>query len=174
MQRRHAAPVLPLDAQDTAGQEEAEIRSHSSTEVIESDQEEHEATVEVTDGAAECEFFNLPAADPPSPDRCEGDDRRGPPSLDPADQPDNKRPRPPSCMLRLSSPVLRQATTLPSDGIFEDYDGLVIPRSASVLSPSSEMVIMAMLRAIQCAPMPEIRQLTARPRRRAAERPRCL
>ena len=33
---------------------------------------------------------------------------------------------------------------------------------------------MAMIRAIQCAPMPEIRQLTTCSRRWAAERPRCL
>ena len=71
VQRRHAVPALPLEAQDTAEQEEAEIRFRSSTEFIESDQEEQEATVEVADGAAECEFFNLSPADPPSPDRCE-------------------------------------------------------------------------------------------------------
>ena len=116
VQGRHAAPVLPLDYQDTAGREDVEIMSRSSTEVIYSDREEHWNTVEASDAATECEFFNLPAADPPSPDRCEGDDRRGPPSPDPADQPDNKRPRPPSCLRWLSSPVLRQATALPSDG----------------------------------------------------------
>ena len=77
-------------------------------------------------------------------------------------------------MLRLSSPVLRQATALPSDGLFEDYDGLGIPCSASVLYPSVEMVVMAMLRAIQFSAMPEIRLPTACSRRWAAERPRCL
>ena len=46
VQRRHAAPVLPLDSQDTAGQEDVKIMSHSSTEVIDSDQEEHWNTVE--------------------------------------------------------------------------------------------------------------------------------
>ena len=77
-------------------------------------------------------------------------------------------------MLRLSFPVLRQATALPSDGIFEDYEGLVIPRSASVFVPSVKMVVMAMLQAIQCTPMLDIRLLTACSRRWAAERPRCL
>ena len=128
--------------------------------------------MEVVDGAPSCEFSNLSPADPPCPDRCEGEHRRGPPRPDPADQPDNKRLRPQSCVLRLSSPVLRQATALPSDGIFEDYEWLVTPRS--VLLPSVEMVVMAMLRAIQCTPMPGIRQLTACLRRWAAERPRCL
>ena len=46
VQRRHAAPVLPLDSEDTAGQEDVEMMSHSSTEVIDSDQEEHWNTVE--------------------------------------------------------------------------------------------------------------------------------
>ena len=72
VQRRHAAPVLPLEAQGTvevgvepwvnpadAEQEGVEIRSHSSTEFIDSDQEGQEATVEVVDGAPEREFFNL-------------------------------------------------------------------------------------------------------------------
>ena len=85
VQRRHAAPVLPLEAQDAgevgvdswvnpadAEQEGLEIRSHSSTELIDSDQKGQEATVEIVDGAPECEFFNLSPADPPSPDRCEG------------------------------------------------------------------------------------------------------
>ena len=96
---------------------------------------------------------------PPSPDRCEEDLRGGPPSPDLAELPDNKRQRPLSSVLKLSSPVLRQATDLPADGVFEDYEGMVIPRSASVVSPSIEMVVMAMLRAIQCTPMPEIRLL---------------
>ena len=142
-----------------------EIRSHSSTELTDSDLEGQEAMVEVVDGAPQCEFFNLSPADPPSPDRCEGDTRRGPPSPDPAEQPDSKRRRHRSCVLRLSSSLLRQATALPLDGIFEYYEELVIPRSASVLFPSVEMVVMACLRAIQCSPMPDIRQLTACARR---------
>ena len=88
--------------------------------------------------------------------------------------PENKRPRPRSCLHLLSSPVLRQATALPADGIFEYYEGLVIPRSASVTLPSVEMVAMACLRAIQFSPMTDIRQLTACAKRWAAERPRCL
>ena len=187
VQRRCAAPVLPPAAQDTADvgvdprvnlieaeYESVEIRSHFSTELIDSDLEGQDAVVDVVDMAPECEFFNLSPADPPSPDCREGNTRRGPPSPDPAEQPDNKRRRPQSCVLRLSFPVLRQATALPTDGIFEYYEGLVIPRSASVLLPSEEMVIMACLRAIQCSPMPDIRQLTACARRWAAERPRCL
>ena len=155
--RRHAVPALPPEA--NIAQEEVEIRSHSSTELVASDPEVCELTE--SEGFAECEFFNLPAADPPSPDRCEEEDRGGPPSPDPADQPDSKRQRPPSCLRCLSSPVLRQATALPPDGVFEGFAGLVLARSASVISPSQEMVIMAMFRAIQCVPMPDIRQLTA-------------
>ena len=152
-----------------------EVRSHSSTELIESDVEGQEtAAVEVPDATPGCAFFNLSSADPPSPDRCEEYTHRGPPSPDPEVESESKRRRPRSCLRLLSSPVLRQATALPADGVFEDYEGLVFPRSASVTLPSVEMVAMACLRAIQCPPMTDIRQLTACAKRCAAERPRCL
>ena len=79
-----------------------------------------------------------------------------------------------SCLHWRSSPVLRQATGLPHNGIFEDFTGLVLTRTATVILPSKEMVVMAIFKAIQCTPMPDIRQLTACSRKWAAERPRCL
>ena len=79
--------VNPTEAE----QERVEVRSHSSTELIESDLEGQESELEVVDVAPGCEFFDLSPADPPSPDRCEGEHRRGLPSPDPADQPDNKK-----------------------------------------------------------------------------------
>ena len=90
VQRRSAAPVLPLDAgpgpkqskadagvdsrvnPTEAEQERVEVRSRSSTELIESDLEGQEAELEVVDVALGCKFFDLSPADPPSPDRCEG------------------------------------------------------------------------------------------------------
>ena len=106
MQRRCAAPVLPPDAQDAADvgvdfrvnlieaeHDRVDVASQSSTELVDSDLEGQDAVVEVVDGAPDCEFFYLFPADPPSPDRCAGDTRRGPPSPDPAEQPDNKRRR---------------------------------------------------------------------------------
>ena len=88
--------------------------------------------------------------------------------------PESKRQRPMSCLRWRSSPVLRQATGLPHNGIFEDFTGLVLTRTATVIFPSKEMVVMAMFRAIQCTPMPDVRQLTSCSRKWAAERPRCL
>ena len=71
--------------------------------------------------------LDLSPADPPSPDRCEEDTHRGPPSPDPEVESESKRQRPRSCLRLLSSPVLRQATALPADGVFECYEGLDPP-----------------------------------------------
>ena len=75
--------VNPTEAE----QDEVEVRSHSSTELIEPDTEGQEAAEEVPDETPGCAFFNLSPADPPSPDRCEEDTHRGPPSPDPEGNP---------------------------------------------------------------------------------------
>ena len=99
-----------------AGIEEVEVRSHSSTEVIESDVEVQEtATVELPGTTSGCAFFDNSPADPPSTDRCGEVPPRGPPSTDPEWESENKRRRPRSCLRLLSSPVPRQATALPTD-----------------------------------------------------------
>ena len=83
--------VNPTEAE----QEKVEVRSHSSTELIESDAELQEAAaVEVPDATPGCALFNLSSADPPSPDRCEEDTHRGPPSPDPEVESESKRRRP--------------------------------------------------------------------------------
>ena len=158
-----------------AGIAEVEVKSQSSTELIDSDAEAEEIeTVEIPDVTSVCAFYELSPADPPSADRCSEVPPRGPPSVDPEGESGNKRRRLRSCLRLLSSPVLRQATALPTDGNFEDYEGTIFPRSASVISPSVEMVAMAGFRAIQCSPMADIRQITACSKRWAAEMPRRL
>ena len=65
-----------------------EIKSHSSTEVVTSDTEVCEPTQ--LEACAQCDFFDLFAADLVSPDRCEEEDTHGgPSSADPIDQPDH-------------------------------------------------------------------------------------
>ena len=59
VQRRSQAPVLPLGAGDVPEPPEVEIMSHSSTEVIESAQEDQGDTNEREAGAVECEYFIL-------------------------------------------------------------------------------------------------------------------
>ena len=169
--QRHPVPTGPSEAEDTI--EEIEIKSQSSTEVVTSDAEIGEPTQQ--EAGKQDDSFDPLAADLVSPDRCEEEDALGgPSSADPKDQPDSKRRRPLSCLRWRSSPVLRQATALPQNGIFGDFAGLVLARSSSVIAPSKEMVTMAMFRAIQCTPMPDIGQLTVCSRKWAAERPRCL
>jgi hypothetical protein len=141
--------------------------------VVTSDAEVGEPTQR--EACTQGDSFDLLAADLVSPDRCEEvDTLGGPSSADPKDQPDSKRRRPLSCLRWRSTPVSRQASALPQNGIFEDFAGLVLARSPSVIAPSKDMVTMAMFRAIQCTPMPDIRQLTVCSRKWAAERPRCL
>ena len=63
--RRHAVPATPKEVD--AALEEVEIRSHSSTEVVASDTDICELSQ--PEARAECDFFDLSAADPTSPDR---------------------------------------------------------------------------------------------------------
>ena len=136
--------------------------SHSSTELIPSEAEDEEMElVELPETTSGCAFYELSAADPPSADRCSEATPRGPPSMDPEDEPENKRRRPRSCLKWLTSPVLRQSCALSADGIFEDYEGMIFPRSASVICLSLGMVAMAVFQTLQGAPMSDVRRLTA-------------
>ena len=137
--------------------------------------------VELPESSLACPVFDLsPAGSPASQQR--GDTTpRGSPSVDPEDVPDSKRQRPRSCLKLLTSPVLRQSASFAPDGNFEDYEGRILPRSASVLFPSLEMIFMAALQAGQAdigelrqLTMTDVRQLTVCSKRWAAERPRCL
>ena len=139
-----------------------EIMSHSSTELIPSEAEDEEMElVELPETTSGCAYHELSPAGPPSADRCSEATPRGPPSVDPEDEPENKRRRPRSCLKWLTSPVLRQSIALPADGNFEDYEGMIFPRSASVICPSLEMVAMAVFQTFQGASMSDVRQLTA-------------
>ena len=74
--QRHAAPAGPPEAE--AAIEEVEIKSHSSTEVVTSDTEVGEPTQ--LEDCAQCDSFDLSAADLVSPDRCEEEVAHGGPS----------------------------------------------------------------------------------------------
>ena len=101
-----------------------------------------------TQDGPQTDLSDLCAADPVAPDRCEEDPHGGQSSTDPMEPPESKRQRPMSCLRWRSSPVLRQATGLPRSRFFEDFTGLVLTRTATVILPSKEMVVMAMFRAI--------------------------
>jgi hypothetical protein len=138
-----------------------ELESESETEKFSSDSESH--------GTAAVEFTRNPITP-----------GRGPPSADPVDVPDSKRRRPRSCFRHLTSPVMRQAATFAADGTFEDYDGKIFARASSVLFPSLEMILFAVLQLGQSTlqgwllSLTEVRQLTTCSKRWAGERPRCL
>lgn len=84
--------VDPTTNPTEAGIEEVKVRSHSCTELIDSDAEDQETeTVEIPDTTSGCAFFDLSPADPPSVDRCSEVSPRGPPSADPEGESENKR-----------------------------------------------------------------------------------
>ena len=64
--RRHAVPAAPPEVD--AALEEVEIRSHSSTELVASDTEVCKPAQ--LEACAQCDSFDISAADPVSPDRC--------------------------------------------------------------------------------------------------------
>ena len=107
-----AAAVVPAEVgvdprADPAevGMEQVEIMSHSSTELIPSEAEDEEMVlVELPETTSGCVYHELSPADPPSADRGSEDTPRGPPSVDPEDEPENKRRRPRSCLKSLTSP----------------------------------------------------------------------
>ena len=188
MRARFSEAINAFSSQNMV--QEAEALRHAPTAASDN----AEAVMEVVDGirlpthtpsdseaelakrkdSPQTDLFDLWAPDSVSPDRCEEEPHAGQSSADPMDPPESKRQRPRSCLRWRSSPVLRQAAGLPHNGVFEDFAGLVLTRTATVILPSKEMVVMAMFRAIQCTPMPDVRQLTSCSRKWAAERPRCL
>ena len=135
--------------------------------------------VDLPESTAACPVFDLSPGGSPSAQQRGDSTPRGPPSVDPEEVPESKRRRPRSGIRLLTSPVMRQAASFTKDGSFEDYEGRIFPRSASVLS--IEMTFMAVLQAghadvvsLRQLTMIDIRQLTVCSKRWAAERPRCL
>jgi len=153
--------VVPRVDTVEEGLAQMEIDAESDTEKFSLDSESH--------GTAGVEFPRSPITP-----------GRGPPSADPVDVPDSKRRRPRSCFRHLTSPVLRQAATFAADGTFEDYEGKIFARASSVLFPSLEMILLAVLQVGQSTlqgwllSLTEVRQLTTCSKRWAGERPRCL
>ena len=176
------AVVDPWADTAEAGLEQVDVHSQSSTEVVLSDAEDEDmVVVDLPVSTAACPVFDLSPVGSPSAQQRGDSTPRGPPSVDPEEVPESKRRRPRSGIRLLTSPVMRQAASFTKDGSFEDYEGRIFPRSASVLFPSIEMTFMAVLQAghadvvsLRQLTMTDIRQLTVCSKRWAAERPRCL
>jgi hypothetical protein len=126
--------VDPWASTAEASLDHIEVESTSETDLVSSESEDVDAVmVELPESTASCQTFDLSPRGPQASHQGDETPLRGQLSVDPEEIPDSKRRRHRSRLKMLTSPVLRQAASFAADGLFEDYEGVIFKRSASVL-----------------------------------------